>query len=132
MQTAEDINTFQDVQLIVDEFYAKIREDELLKDIFNDIIQDRWPEHLEKMYRFWETVLLGEHSYTGKPFIPHLRMPVEKKHFQRWLQLFTETVDEHFSGKTSKLAKWQADRMAAMFQIKINYFRKNSEQTPLL
>jgi len=132
MDNLKDIETLQDIKLLVDEFYAKVREDELIGKIFNDIIQNRWPEHLEKMYSFWQTVLLGEHTYTGKPFVPHLKMPVEKEHFDRWLELFFETVDRLYEGKKADLAKWQGNRMAEMFQLKIEYFRKNNQQTPLL
>jgi len=132
MDNLKDIETLQDIKLLVDEFYTKVREDELIGGIFNDIIQDRWPEHLEKMYSFWQTVLLGEHTYSGKPFVPHLKMPVEKEHFDRWLQLFFETVDRLYEGKKAELAKWQGNRMAEMFQLKIEYFRKNNQQTPLL
>ena len=51
-----DIQDIEDIKLLVDRFYGRVREDETLKDIFNNKIQDRWPEHLEKMYRFWQTV----------------------------------------------------------------------------
>ena len=64
----KDISNIQDIKLLVDVFYGKVREDGKLKDIFNNKIQDRWPEHLEKMYRFWQTVLLEEHTYYGSPF----------------------------------------------------------------
>lgn len=127
-----DIEKLEDVKNLVDLFYGKVREDELIGHIFNDVIQDRWPEHLEKMYRFWQTILLEEHTYTGRPFVPHMKLPVEREHFNRWLVLFFETVDELFSGKKADLAKWQGNRMAEMFQVKIAYFRENSQQTPLL
>ncbi len=127
----KDIESFQDVQLLVDTFYAKVREDAFIGEIFNDVIQGRWPEHLEKMYRFWQTILLEEHTYSGRPFPPHLQLPVEKPHFERWLNLFFETINELFEGKKAELAKWQGNRMAEMFQLKIDYFRKNSQQTPL-
>ena len=48
----KDILNLDDVKLVVDCFYDKVRNDKLLKDVFNNVIQDRWPEHLEKMYRF--------------------------------------------------------------------------------
>jgi len=132
MKKIKDIETLDDVKLLVDSFYGKVREDDLLKDIFDNIIRDKWPEHLEKMYRFWQTVLLGEHTYSGKPFIPHLKMPVDRLHFNRWLELFFETVDELFTGSKAELAKWQGNRMAEMFQLKINYFRENQSQNPIL
>lgn len=127
----KDIIHIDDIKLLVDRFYEKIREDNLLKDIFNDKIQDRWPQHLEKMYRFWQTVLLEEHTYYGSPFLPHAKLPVSKEHFNGWLKLFNETVDELFIGEKANRAKWQGERMAEMFHSKIEYF-KNNNNTPLL
>ena len=126
-----DISNLSDVKLLVDTFYDKIREDELLKDIFNTKIQDRWPEHLEKMYRFWQTVLLEEHTYYGSPFLPHAKLPVDLEHFERWLMLFNKTVDDLFEGEKAERAKWQGQRMAEMFHSKIEYYKDNSA-TPLL
>jgi len=131
MDQRKDISALDDIKILVDNFYGKVREDDLLKDIFNDVIQDRWPEHLEKMYRFWQTVLLDEHTYFGSPFMPHSRLPVEKTHFNRWVKLFSETVDEHFAGEKAGRAKWQGERMAEMFLSKIEYYRENSEK-PIL
>jgi hemoglobin len=126
-----DITELADIQVLVDAFYGKVRKDELLKGIFEDVIQDRWLEHLEKMYRFWQTVLLDEHTYQGSPFVPHAHLPVEKAHFERWIQLFFETVDEKFSGEKAERAKWQGERMAEIFLFKINYYR-TSTVAPIL
>ncbi|MCB0409854.1 MAG: group III truncated hemoglobin [Flavobacteriales bacterium] len=126
-----DIINLDDVKLVVDCFYEKVRNDEQLKDVFNNVIQDRWPAHLEKMYRFWQTVLLGEHTYFGSPFVPHARLPVEKQHFERWLNLFYETVDEYFIGELAEKAKWQGERMAQMFNMKINHYRSHPNQKVL-
>lgn len=122
MRTIKDIT---DIKHLVDTFYGKVRNDDLLADVFNTVIQDNWPEHLEKMYRFWQTILLKERTYYGSPFLPHARLPVEKKHFDRWLELFCETVNTHFKGEKAREAKWRAYKMAEMFQLKIEYSRKN-------
>lgn len=118
-----DIEDMSDVRLLVDTFYGRIREDDLLADIFNGVIQDRWPQHLEKMYSFWQTVLLGQYTYQGTPFPPHASLPVDQVHFDRWVGLFNRTVDELFLGTTADRAKWQGERMAQIFLSKINYFR---------
>lgn len=118
---SREILTIDDITLLVDSFYAKIRADELLSNIFNDVIQDRWPEHLQKMYRFWQTVLLDEHTYYGSPFAPHAKLEIEKKHFQRWLMLFHATVDDLFKGDRAVEAKLRSNKMAEMFQYKIEY-----------
>jgi len=126
----KDIENINDIQLLVDSFYSKIRNDEQLGSIFNGIIKNRWPEHLEKMYRFWQTILLDDQTYFGSPFVPHAKMPVDKSHFEQWIKLFSETVDENFAGEKAEQAKWQGQRMADMFHYKIEYI-KNSSTTPL-
>lgn len=123
MKELTDIKTIEDIQLLVNTFYDRIRKNELLGPIFDGIIQNKWPEHLEKMYRFWQTVLLEEHTYFGSPFPPHAKMPVNKTHFDQWVGLFSMTVDELFVGETANRAKWQGERMATMFQYKIAYFQ---------
>lgn len=120
-----DIITINDIELLVNTFYDKIREDEILKDIFNNKIQDRWPQHLEKMYTFWQTILLEEHTYYGSPFVPHAELPVDVEHFERWLQLFFKTVDDLFEGEKAERAKWQGQRMAEIFHSKIQFYKNN-------
>jgi hemoglobin len=114
-----DILTLADVQKLVNRFYTKVREDEMLAPVFNERIQYRWPQHLEKMYRFWQTVLLDEHTYYGAPFPPHAKLPVEHAHFERWVALFNQSVDELFGGVKAEEAKWRGQKMARMFEIKI-------------
>jgi hemoglobin len=126
----KDIENFDDIRLLVDTFYGSIREDDLLSAIFNNQIGDRWPEHLEKMYRFWQTVLLEEHTYYGSPFPPHADLPVQKEHFDRWLQVFSDTVDNAFEGEKATKAKWQGERMALMFHSKISFYKTG--KVPLL
>lgn len=122
----KDILQLEDVKLLVDTFYGKVREDELIGPIFDDRIQDRWPQHLAKMYTFWQTILLGEHTYYGSPFPPHAKLPVEREHFERWLELFSQTLDELFIGEIAKEAMWRANKMAEMFQYKIGHYRENA------
>ena len=121
----KDISDIHDIRLLVNSFYEKVRKDDLLGDIFENVIRDKWPTHLEKMYRFWQTVLLNEHSYKGSPFGPHAKLPVNAGHFERWKLLFAQTIDEHFSGPTADDAKWRAGKMAEMFLYKIEFFRNN-------
>ncbi len=132
MNERKDITTIEDIKLMVDSFYGKVRNDALIGPIFNGVIQNRWPQHLEKMYRFWQTVLLEEHTYYGAPFPPHAKLPVEQKHFDAWLKLWYATLEEHFIGPRAEEAKWRGDKMAAMFLSKIEYYRASTTARPLL
>lgn len=118
----KEIETPEDIKLLVDEFYIKVRKDALLANVFNTIIRDNWPEHLEKMYGFWQTVLFHKVAYRGNPFAHHVNLPAQEEHFNRWLFLFTETVDEHFRGDKALEAKMRANKIAEMFQFKIKQF----------
>ena len=122
-----EILHLDDIKILVDTFYDKARQDTLLGPIFEGVIEDRWPEHLEKMYRFWQTILLEEHTYHGSPFAPHARLPLFEQHFERWLGLFNETVEEVFEGEKAEEARWRAGKMAEMFHIKRTLIREREQ-----
>ena len=79
----KDILTLTDVKTLVDDFYSKIRTNDLLGPIFNGIIGDNWEKHLQRMYTFWETILLETPTYSGSPFLKHAKLPIEKEHFDK-------------------------------------------------
>ena len=124
----QDISNIDDIKLLVNTFYEKVQNDDLIGPIFNEKMTGRWPEHLEKMYRFWQTLLLEEHTYSGSPFPPHKHLPVNQSHFDRWMEIFTKTVDSLFVGKLAEEAKIRAANMAYMFNYKIEYFRNLGNQ----
>ncbi|WP_418502036.1 group III truncated hemoglobin [Flagellimonas sp.] len=126
MTQKKEITSLDDIRQLVDLFYGKVRKDDLLGNIFNRIIQDHWTEHLEKMYRFWQTILLSEHTYFGSPFVPHANLPIRKAHFDRWKQLFFATVDENFEGEKAMEAKHRAEKMAEIFQFKIDHIQSSN------
>ncbi|MFD0750151.1 group III truncated hemoglobin [Mucilaginibacter calamicampi] len=126
----KDITHLDDIKLLVDTFYGKVQNDDLIGPIFNSVISD-WTPHLAKMYTFWQTVLLQEHTYFGSPFPPHAKLPVSPAHFERWLGLWRTTVDSFFEGSKADDAKWRGQAMADMFMAKIEYFRERNTK-PLI
>lgn len=84
----------QFIDRIVDAFYGKIREDEILGPIFATHITD-WPIHLARMKTFWRSVLHQSGEFSGNPMQKHIALPgLEFSHFARWLDLFYETLRE--------------------------------------
>ena len=114
-----DIETEADVRLIVDEFYGSIREDALLNPIFTDVAQVDWSHHLPKMYAFWSGQILGKPGYAGQPFAAHVKLPVTREHFQRWLELFQATVDRLFTGPGANRARDAAASIAHTFAMRM-------------
>jgi len=128
----KDIQTLDDIKVLVDRFYSTVREDSLLGPIFQERIQDNWTIHLEKMYSFWQTILLDQHNYFGSPFPPHVNLSIDAHHFSQWLKLFEATVDQLYSGEKAEEAKWRAQKMAQMFQFKLEYLHANPKKKPLI
>lgn len=118
-----DIESKDEVKLLVDTFYGRVRLDDLLGPIFNTIIGDNWEHHLPRMYAFWGMSLFGEGGYTGNAVQKHVvidrQMPLEEQHFNRWIALWHQTVDELFEGKKAEEAKKKAGLMLQLIQIKV-------------
>ena len=121
-----DISNFEDIVLFVDGFYSKVNQDELIGPIFHAVITD-WNPHLAKMYDFWNAVLFGVAGFKGNPFARHAPLPIQKVHFERWLLLFEQTIDEHFLGALANETKKKAGMMAEMFLSKLSYMKGGSD-----
>lgn len=122
-QIKKDINTRKDIELLVDEFYQKVKVDETLGPVFTEIARINWEKHLPLMCDFWENAILFTGSYQGNPMDLHLHlhkaMPLLSIHFQKWNQLFINTVDGLFKGEKALLAKQRALKISEVLQSKI-------------
>jgi len=116
LNTLRDIQSREDVIRLVDVFYEKVRRDEILFPVFSHV---DWPKHLPVMYSFWSSMLLGDQSYQGNPFQKHIGLPIASMHFDRWLQLFTESVRECAQGPIADEAVNRASSIAALFRHKL-------------
>ena len=117
--SAPDIQTEADVKLLVDTFYMKVNQDDMLAPVFNGFAGVDWSRHLPIMYDFWSGILLGTSRYRGRPFPKHMPLPINVTHFQRWLALFNATVDELFAGPKANEAKMRALNIASVFEFRL-------------
>lgn len=118
-----DLENSEDIQLMVNEFYGKVKNNELLGPVFEKIVQGNWQPHLEKMYSFWETIVFNVHKYTGSPFQKHLPLDINAEHFKTWLHLFHSTIDFHFEGKNAEEIKKRSSQMGLMFEYKLKHIK---------
>ncbi|HSI89691.1 MAG TPA: group III truncated hemoglobin [Adhaeribacter sp.] len=114
-----DIRNEADVKRLVDTFYDLVNQDELLSPVFNGHAHVDWETHLPIMYKFWGSLLLGTANYFGQPFPKHVFLPVDKTHFERWIELFLKNVDAQFEGEVAEAAKARGLNMARVFQLKM-------------
>jgi hemoglobin len=119
-----DIAGRPEIEALVNEFYQRVRSDEILGHIFDEIAKTHWPSHLPKMYAFWETVLFRSGGYSGNPLDAHARLTsltaMGRVQFDRWLDLFRGTVDDLFTGARAEHIKNCAADMANVIHARIN------------
>lgn len=119
----KDITEKEDIVLLVNSFYEKVRKNPVLGYIFDEVAHIDWEQHLPKMYAFWGSILLSEHSYNGNPMTTHLslskRAPMTDEAFSEWISLFTRTIEENFEGVNAIIAKTRAENIARLMLYKI-------------
>lgn len=115
-----DIESRPDIERLVDTFYDHVRSDDLLGPIFNDVAHVDWSAHLPRMYTFWESVLFGAPGFKGNPLATHIALaqktPLTTREFDRWVDLFHQTVDQLFAGPMATDTKRRAALIAATMQ----------------
>ena len=82
-----------------------------------------WERHLRLMGDFWENVLFYTGDYDGDPLTAHRRVnalkPTQPGHFEKWLRLFTGSVDQLYKGKNASKMKKHASGIAAVMQERV-------------
>ena len=115
-EPTRDLDTPDEIAEMVRRFYADVAQDDLLGPIFNDVAQVDWSEHLPKLTAFWCRALLGLPGYQGNPFrahaLVHARQAFTAADFERWLSLFTETLELGWRGPLADRAREFAERVA--------------------
>jgi hemoglobin len=121
-----DIATREDCEALVRAFYGRALSDPIIGFIFVDVAKLDLDEHVPKVASFWETLLFGDQTYRGGAFAPHVdlhaKVGLQPGHFERWLALFYETLDEHFAGPRAEAAKVTAYRFANAFRSRLAHF----------
>jgi hemoglobin len=113
-----------DIEFVVGKFYEKVKLDPLIGPVFQEQAKVDWEAHLPKIFDFWESLLFGKEIYYGRPFPPHLALDLKLEHFQRWLGLFFETVDENAQGEKAEEIKSRALMIGKNFYSRIEAIRE--------
>jgi len=124
-----DIQTQEDLYLLVDEFYKKLLSDDAISYIFTDIVKIKIEEHLPILVTFWSQAILGTGGYVKNLTQIHLDVNAKEQLtpelFKIWLLHFYTAVDENFKGDKAEQIKTQALSIATVMQIKIAHQKEN-------
>lgn len=123
-----DIDTREDIELLMITFYNRLLADENINYIFTDVAKINMKTHIPIIADFWESILLNKNVYYNNTMKIHMdlneKAPLIKTHFDTWLKHFNNTVDELFEGNIAILAKQRSKSIATVMQIKIMQNKK--------
>ena len=114
----KDIENQGDIEMLVRTFYSSALKDELLAAHFDGL---DFEHHFPRMFDFWSFILLGKTGFTGNVFDKHIHLKIGQEDFDRWLEIFRQTVDELFEGELSEKAKSQAALLSYTFSQKMKF-----------
>lgn len=113
-----DLQNRPDITKVVTLFYEKIVLEPELGPFFSHWSADQWGHHVHVMTDFWENVLFYTGEYSGDPLKTHRSVnaikPTRALHFERWLQLFNQTIDDLYEGPNASKMKIKARGIAAI------------------
>lgn len=116
LRRGRDLDDPAEIAEMVRRFYADVAQDDLLGPVFADVARVDWSEHLPKLTAFWCRALLSMPGYEGNPYRAHqqihARSPLRREQFERWLDLFHDTVDVGWAGPRAEHAKALARKVA--------------------
>ncbi len=114
-----DIETRLDIDRLMNVFYERAMFDPVIGYIFTDVAHLDLEHHLPIIGDFWESLLFGTQTYAlhgRNPLHVHKALdsksPLTKQHFERWLEIFTATVDDLFAGERADHIKTRAAAIA--------------------
>lgn len=116
------------IRAVVQAFYPRVRDDDLLAPIFAlKIHNDDWPHHLDHITDFWSSIFLKTGRFTGNPMQKHLGLPgLTPAHFTRWLSLFKDTAETVLTPHQATTMYTMAQRIAQSLQMGLAF---NLEQS---
>ena len=124
--------TPEQIDRVVAVFYAAIRRHEVLGPVFARHVAD-WPEHEEKIARFWKNAILYERNYDGNPMQVHMRAgDVRAQHFAPWLMLFDETLRRTLPDDAARAWSELAHRIGAGLRMGVEDLRERAPGPPVL
>jgi hemoglobin len=106
-----------DLGPVLDTFYARLGEDDLLRPYFVHLDMGA---HIPRIEAFWATIVFGNRRYVGNAFAPHERMPdLTAEHFERWIMTLESVLDARFRGPAAERMKAAAHRIAYSMQLRL-------------
>ena len=124
-QEAKDLSGREDIVAFLWTFYRNAFRDPLIGRFFTEVVPLDLDTHIPQIADFWEAIVFNTQGYRKNVMEVHRHIhslsEIKKEHLDRWVSIFTSTLDENFSGSRTELMKQRARSIATMMDIKLNH-----------
>jgi hemoglobin len=121
----KDVQTREDLEDFLKKFYERAFKDELIGRYFTEVVPLDLSTHIPVIADFWEAIVFSKHNYRKNVMEVHQHIhrlsAIEKPQLDRWVEIFTETLDKEFEGARAELMKQRARSIATLMDIKLNH-----------
>ena len=118
-----DIQSREDIYVVMSEFYKKLLADDKISFIFTEVAKINLEPHLQDLADFWEQILFDTGSYKKNVLQIHLdlnqKIKFTEEHFTIWLNYLHTTIDDNFSGQIAEKMKTRELSIATVMKIKM-------------
>ncbi len=125
-----DLDSRSAIHDLVVGFYREIVNDELLGPVFDEVAEVDWPSHIPRLIDYWSRILLDEPVYNGSMAAAHREVheieAFRVEHFDRWFELWCDSIDSRWAGPYADRARAHAARTAGLLSRQL----RNTDWVP--
>ena len=106
MPGKKDIESGEELVQMLTAFYKKAFQDELIGRFFIEVVPLDLATHIPVIADFWEAIVFNTHGYRKNVMEVHkhihLLSKIKKEHLDRWVKIFTETLEKELEVRATK------------------------------
>src|SRR5215212_7841559 len=118
MSLKPDIQNRNDLVHLLRAFYEDAFKDQLIGRFFTEVVPLDLDTHLPLIADFWDAVVFHTGGYRKNVMAVHQHIhqlsQIRKEHLDRWVELFTGTIDRFYDGPNATLMKQRAASIAML------------------
>lgn len=119
----KDIETRDDLEKLMWEFYSRLLKDPSINYIFTDVAKINLESHIPHLTDFWQLSIFHTGNYKKNVMKIHLDLNEKEmftpEHFETWLGNFEASVNDMFEGANAEKIKTRAHSIATVMKIKL-------------
>ena len=115
----KQIESSEDVKVLIDCFFERALKDELLSPIFHARAKEI-PDLKVRICLYWNQLVFKDTDDVSLPILQHVDLGLSYRHFVQWITLFQATIDDLYTGANAQRLHLLARTMSEELQRKMH------------